>query len=99
MDDLAAFLTARLDEDEARARAALEEWHDEGTRHEWEDLPDASFAHARSFDPARVLREVEAKRAILDYENYRKSLPGCLLLRHFAAVYSDHPGYRPEWKP
>ena len=65
MDDLIAFLNARLDEDEARAQAAAGEWDDESARYEWEDLPDATFAHARWHDPARVLREVEAKRAIL----------------------------------
>ena len=64
-----AFLRARLDEDEARAQAALEEWDDEGTRSEWEDLPDASFAHARWHNPARVLREVTFwRRLLLEYQ-------------------------------
>jgi Family of unknown function (DUF6221) len=65
VEALSAFLAARLDEVEARARAALEEWDDESARYEWEDLPDASFAHARWHDPARVLHEVEADRKLL----------------------------------
>jgi Family of unknown function (DUF6221) len=69
MEELAAFLKARLDEDEIRARAALGEWDDEAARYEWEDLPADSYVHARNHDPARVLREAEAKGAILaDYQ-------------------------------
>jgi hypothetical protein len=67
--DLVAFLNARLDEDEARALKAREEWDTDHVRYEWEDLPDEVFAHARTHDPGRVLREVEAKRFILaEYE-------------------------------
>jgi hypothetical protein len=40
-DALTAFLRARLDEDEARALAASDEWDDEFVLYEWEDLPDA----------------------------------------------------------
>ena len=64
--DPAEFLQARLDEDEARAKKAQDEWNAEYAMYEWEDLPDEVFAHARTHDPARVLREVEAKRAILE---------------------------------
>jgi hypothetical protein len=82
VDDLAAFLAARLDEDEAAAKAAkapspwkaaeheADNWivtdaagepliYDEGTP----SLEEA--AHIARHDPARVLREVEAKRTIL----------------------------------
>jgi hypothetical protein len=69
---LVEFLTARLDEDEAVARAA--------TAREWrltygldpEEFGDALLlsgpdkAHAERHDPARVLREVEAKRRIIE---------------------------------
>lgn len=68
MTDLIAFLGARLDEDERIARAVTaDDWGDADTqaRYEWEDLPDAAFAHAKQHNPARVLREVEAKRAIV----------------------------------
>ena len=50
--------------------------------------------HIARHDPARVLREVTAKRAILDAVGYddREAVAG-----HLAAVYSDHPDYRKEW--
>jgi hypothetical protein len=96
---LAAFLAARLDEDEAAAKA----WLPFGN-------PDAAAReHIARHDPGRVLREVAAKRAILavhwpcansghtwcgaDHEEWP-----CRTVGHLAAVYSDHEGYRPEWK-
>jgi hypothetical protein len=66
-------------------------------------------------DPARVLREVAAKRAIL--EGYRQSLEilhdnrqtwdlvraavGAqrVIVKQLAAVWSDHPDYLKEWAP
>ena len=67
MADLVAFLRARIDEDEAAARAAeaaeREPWQDD----EWADQHPAELAHYARHDPARVLREVAAKRAILEY--------------------------------
>lgn len=136
MDELIAFARARLDEDEAAAKAAGGStpqgiWaqvdperrpgriecdsgyvvtYDEGS-------PDEGQApHIARHDPARVLREVEAKRAILAWwlsdenepesalspslrEEYRKAQPGYMLILALAAVWSDHPGYRQEWKP
>jgi len=65
VSDLIAFMNARLDETEARALAAREDWDDESQRYEWNDLSEAVFAHARCLDPELVLREVEAKRTIL----------------------------------
>ena len=108
-DDLAAFLRARLDEDEAAARAAADgPWTSSGP---YVDAPGAGIimqarhtedaAHAARHDPARVLREVEAKRAIL--AQWQAQPPDSPVLTNalyqLAAVYSDHPGYRPEWKP
>jgi hypothetical protein len=52
---LAEFLAARLDEDEAAAKAWLPFGNPDATNRE----------HAARHDPARVLREVEAKRQIL----------------------------------
>jgi hypothetical protein len=51
--DLVAFLRARLDEDEAVAR-------------DWPDEMDVRWYKVPTYTPARVLREVEAKRAIVD---------------------------------
>jgi len=65
-------------------------------------------------DPARVLREVEAKQAIVEQHpvgdlgycmncwanRTPQSMEApCLTLRNLAAVYSGHPDYREEWKP
>jgi len=64
-------------------------------------------------DPARVLREVEAKRATVrrcaarmnELDVHRNGLvsPRALLARqvlmNLAAVWSDHPDYDEEWRP
>jgi hypothetical protein len=92
--DLVAFLRARLDEDEAW----VSQWSERGGSH-WQWME------------TRLLREVEAKRAILArYEQvaatWRDELHGGatagtmgFVILRIAAVYSDHPDYRPEWKP
>jgi hypothetical protein len=70
--------------------------------------------HIASWDPARVLAEVDAKRRILDeYEKafdrrrrHREDLAsaGALLemvsvVKLLALPYADRPGYREEWRP
>ena len=87
--------------------------HDKHWRGFQLDTPEMA-AHVAEFDPARVLREVEAKRRILDdYERAfedRKLHPGDLALagarlalhgvvKLLALPYSDRPGYREEWRP
>jgi hypothetical protein len=77
-DDLIAFLRARLAEDEATARAVA--WDGSGNSLSWGlaasatvevgndefNTDDRTVAnHIVNHDPARVLREVEAKRRIL----------------------------------
>jgi Family of unknown function (DUF6221) len=75
MSDLVAFLTARLDEDEAAAKAAGG-FLDSGSPGElaanlqhfrWRGSPiaEAAIAHVAEHRPARVLREIDAKRNIL----------------------------------
>ena len=110
---LAEFLTDRLDEDEAAAKACGQDsadWLSEGKGLRWgAGGAAASFAfaddarHAARHDPARVLREVAAKRGVLDVATVAvgSQWPDLrdLMLRHMAAVYSDHPDYQPEWKP
>jgi hypothetical protein len=61
--------------------------------------------HIARHDPARVLREVEAKR-ILIAEHDREWCPhcmddpnGCPTRRAWVLPYADRPGYREEWKP
>jgi hypothetical protein len=142
---LVEFIRARLDEDEAAARAAQ-------TKHPWDDgyesfdelangmlvgdgqasvndghtlgarpivvvqeewtYPPHGFElveHIARHDPARVLREVEAKRRILDevHPNFEAAEEEAgvisggpdLLLRLLAALYVDHPDYRDGWRP
>jgi hypothetical protein len=102
---LTEFLTARLDEDEARAWAV----HDIGNCDDMlyeENM--AAWAERAGTDcacgyPARVLREVEAKRQILaewhDGNTYGpdRNLSMLLVAQALAAVYSDHPDYDPAW--
>lgn len=54
--------------------------------------------HIVRHDPARVLREVAAKRAILDIcVNIMGGPDYYEMVAMFADVYSDHPDYRAEW--
>jgi hypothetical protein len=65
--------------------------------------------HAGANDPARMLREVEAKRAIVESAAMPVAATqearlgweaqGDTILRALATVYSDHPDYRDEWRP
>ena len=131
--DLTEFLSARLDEDEAVAKAAGGSGPDgQWARHEDEvgtgyghlydvggdvvvydeGAPgDLEFDHIARHDPARVLREVAAKRAVIEvYEaaaasddpkvDYSIGMATMrMVLRSYATVWSGHPDYRPEWKP
>jgi hypothetical protein len=76
-----------------------------------EDNPQgrADSAHIVAHDPARVLREIDAKRNLLhlaerahDYhETFTSGFASALerTLRLFALAYADRPGYREEWAP
>lgn len=110
---LAAFLEARLAEDEAVAQRARADYYSVdggGLRYGevgYETLPDLTI------DPARVLAEVAAKRAVLSHCDLlirggesSSSIyddgdadSGRTILRALAAVYADHPDYRSEWCP
>ena len=132
MNDLIAFIRARIDEDERTARRAADVYDGATT---WEltratamDVGERTFIaeigadedgfrpseldHIARHDPARVLREVEAKRRILDeYRAAQANLKqhpddlagkGWLLgtvrvINLLALPYADHPDYRPEW--
>lgn len=74
-----------------------------------------TLVHAAHHDPARALRDVEAKRRLLaDYEegrvdldaqyapdrDYMGRLDGLeVALQYLATTYADHPDYFPEWRP
>jgi hypothetical protein len=127
--DLAAFISARLDEDEAAAGAGARRvgmpWRAEpqlGTPGGLviDDLglvgsTGGRYAaeHIARHDPARVLREVAAKRKILDHHKPvrhegRTMCHSCLgaeiswpcqTLQHLAVIWADHPDYDPDWAP
>lgn len=96
-DDLAMFLAARLDEDEAGHREIHEARVCSGCSDGWEagfDPDRCDCGH-----PARVLREVELHRDVLShYRTVADWGPGNwpMTLRLLAAVWSDHPDYDPE---
>lgn len=151
---LLEFLKARLDEDEAAARAAIDpdspdtHWHwidyasEAPARPEdgyffgvslrtlkkfphpltgahlpsvaittADEMPEGVGAHIARYDPARALREIAAKHAILlqytgtvtDWEEDREApdAVGALevVIRRMAGVYADHADYQQEWKP
>jgi hypothetical protein len=72
-------------------------------------IPRVKFAWARErdhivrHDPARVLREIEAKRRIVDryawLREHGDAGDAAWVLPLLAAAYADHPDYRPEWAP
>jgi hypothetical protein len=115
---LIEFLRARLDEDEEIARRFERggPWRVDGNKiygpprwsgadvlvvgHTWGEVE-----HIARHDPARVLREVAAKRALVDFLDPQGAPDGegryvaerALLL--LALPYSGHSEYREEWKP
>jgi hypothetical protein len=124
MTDLVEFLRARLDDDEAYARNAFGDHNDADPewREIWSGelslcaddretviTGDSQVSRfMERFDPARVLREVEAKRQIIsEYERYaaerRRAMNGwdnsepSLIIKALAAVYADHPDYQQAW--
>jgi hypothetical protein len=124
VSDLVEFLRARLAEDEKYARNAFGDHNDAGP--DWleiwsgglqvgSDVINTGDSQVSRFmerhDPARTLREVEAKRRIIsEYERYvaerRRAMGGwdtysepSPVIAALAAVYADHPDYRQEWRP
>ncbi len=78
-------------------------------RHDSGPLKPGLADHAAEWDPARVLREIDAKRDLLRFaegvhdhhETFTTGVASRLevTLRLFAAAYADRPGYRDEWRP
>ncbi len=95
MAELADFLLARLDEDEAMAQATRTDPWDEIAFHDQaaDDIP-----HIARHGPARVLAECEAKRVAVDwYLNDDDTVMGPTV-RALAAVYADHPDFQEAWR-
>lgn len=64
----------------------------------------AVLPHIAAHSPARVLREVEAKRRIIaselsPYPEAAHADVATVTLRLLALPYADRPGYREEWRP
>ena len=116
------FLTARLDEDEATARASE-------FPAEWVARPDMTnqpimaggyriatsaasvMGHIARHDPARVLADVAAKRAIVALHSasdgrdpscssidYPELAEDCETLRAMLQPFADHPDYDKAWR-
>ena len=68
-------------------------------------------AHIAEWDPARVLREIDAKRRILYLAEHLPQLTATTdlfdnnrdawreVIKQLAVGYADRPGYREEWRP
>lgn len=125
-DDLVQWLRAQLDEDERIARGTGQpslSWQNFDMDSELRDDVNAGTvaytpregtrAHIAAHDPARVLREIDAKRAIVDrYAEVADSdidLPNDPeyayanaygeVVRQLATAYADRPGYLESWRP
>lgn len=101
MDDLIAFVAARLDDDEAFARQFLEGMPDEYVG----DLtPVQVFA-------LHTLADIAAKREILRMATYGGKLPRIAptptlasmvldrVIAVIAQIWDHHPAYKQEWAP
>lgn len=115
MDDLVQWLREQLDEDERTARRAGDSFRQigetgvivatEGDRAE--ECASANWAgiakHIVAHDPARVLREIDAKRQIVDRYAWLREHGDtgnmAWVLQVLALPYADQPGYREEWRP
>ena len=119
--DLITWYLAQLDEDEAAARSAYYEgqrwlseeedvlrWPDDELVHIAARKRDA--AHIVRHDPAHVLADIAARRAIValhtgmhecssfgDAFRCVHEFEVCDTVRHLASVYAHRPGYDPAW--
>ncbi|WP_044385912.1 DUF6221 family protein [Streptomyces cyaneogriseus] len=69
VEDLAQWLRAQLNEDERIARAAGSGWYGYDPTEQIAFVPPEDTAHIATHSPARVLREIDAKRDLLDAHN------------------------------
>jgi hypothetical protein len=115
MSDLTEFLRARLAEDAEAARTTADEYGAAWSADEPMDTvssdtgadvaegPATPLRWIARHDPARVLREAEAKRAVVDryawLREHGDTGDAAWVLLLLAAVYADHPDYQPEWSP
>lgn len=111
--DLVDFLKARLDEDEAIAKAGMAallaadgppSWPDYQTY----DSPelDAAEDYLRRFGPVRAMAEVGASARLLAWASDPKMNPALIpeaeryyVLTSLALPYAEHPDYDEAWRP
>ncbi|MFE0470506.1 DUF6221 family protein [Streptomyces sp. NPDC058947] len=122
MYELMRWLGEQLAEDERTVRATV--WDGSGNKLDWELTASATIDvggdefyvgdrtianHMMAWQPARVLREIDAKRDLLRFakgihdhhETFTTGVAARLekTLRLYALAYAERPGYREEWKP
>ncbi len=93
----------------------LRAWLPSMSQEPWDEARNvwADAAHIAAHDPARVLRNVEAKRSLLDRYEELVSVGKAqghvlggdvgeeylhVVLPTLALTYADHPGFREEWR-
>jgi hypothetical protein len=107
----------RIGVDEAEDRQASTFWPAGEATNSWNKTGAESphEVHTATWHPARVLREVDAKRRLVDEHrsrgdrcrvctaeangHWRRLLAPCPTLMFLAVAYADHPVYRGEWRP
>ncbi|MET1087655.1 MAG: DUF6221 family protein, partial [Arthrobacter sp.] len=98
--DITEFLEARISEDEAAAREAIEE-RSRSTPNEGVDTRLVPWLNgpgpAVLVGPERVLAECVVKRSLIEHWGQHEALNGPSLLIVMAMVYADHPDYQQEW--
>lgn len=106
------FLTARLDEEEMQARAAVSSQADPEngwgyeikayrpggtlTPHVGIAHEDVQGVHIAYWHPYRVLADVESRRQIVAMHGQAVAID--TVLDHLASVYADHPAHDPAWR-
>jgi hypothetical protein len=100
LDPLVGFLLARLDEDEQAARGQLRS----GGILPFESIAQTADHRARH-GPLRVLREVAAKRSMVQmwrtraraqHGSGRPDVAAAMIVA-MAAVFAEHPDFDPSW--
>ncbi|MFD3418881.1 DUF6221 family protein [Streptomyces decoyicus] len=97
--DLANFLWARIDEDEAAAQAVKPDPAEETTKLKAQVLADVAAKRG-------ILRFVEGMQQDAEHADFMVHGPAMIVLsattfplRHLAAAYAAHPDFRPGWEP